>query len=95
MTANDTICNAIHDRITLRFSYKGKTRHVEPHALGYDADGDLTLCVFQLSGGSGRDFRDFHVRNLAALTTGPEGFAGARPGYRRDSDKLSRVICQL
>jgi predicted DNA-binding transcriptional regulator YafY len=91
----DLICDAIRRRRVLSFGYKGSIRTVEPHALGYDGDGDLTLSAWQLSGGSGQDFRDFHVRNLSGLSVTEASFAGPRLGYRRHDKTLSRIVCQL
>lgn len=95
MVAQGKICEAIASLQIIQFTYKGKIRTVEPHALGYDSDGDLTLSAWQLSGGSGQDFRDFHVDKLSGLATTGERFAGARQGYRKDDKTLSRIVCQL
>lgn len=75
--------------------YGGRLRVVEPHLLGYDNDGDLTLSAWQLSGGSGQGWRDFHVSKLTALTTGAATFAGPRPGYNRRDETIGRVVCCL
>ena len=89
------ICDAIRDRLCLTFQYKGQARKVEPHLLGYDSDGDLTLSAWQLSGGSGQGFRDFHVSKLSGLSTSPNTFAGARPGYSQWDKTIDRVVCRL
>lgn len=91
----DKICKAIQAHSILTFRYKGSIRTVEPHTLGYDGDGDLTLCAWQLSGGSGVGFRDFHVQKLSELSTAQQSFSGARPGFRRGDQTLSRILCQL
>ncbi|WP_367275167.1 WYL domain-containing protein [uncultured Erythrobacter sp.] len=89
------ICDAIRDRQVISFLYKGRTRTVEPHLVGYDNDGDLTLSAWQLSGGSGQGFRDFHVSKLSGLTISPQTFAGPRPGYNPNDKTLSRIVCRL
>ena len=90
----DQICAAIKARRVLRFRYKGSFRKVEPHALGYDGDM-LTLSAWQLSGGSGVEFRDFNVAKLTELATTGETFARARSGYNPNDRTLSRVLCRL
>lgn len=95
MNDADAICRAIKEQRVLSFQYKGRVRTVEPHALGYDGDGDLTLSCWQLSGGSGVNFRDFHVRKLSALTITDASFSNARPGYNRHDKTLARVLCRL
>lgn len=91
----ERICEAIKDRCVVSFSYKGKVRSVEPHLLGYDKDGDLTLSAWQLSGGSGQGFRDFHVGMLSGLTITQQSFAGPRSGYSANDKTLSRIVCRL
>ena len=91
----DLICQAIAERRILTFSYKDNERTVEPHALGYDADNDLTLCGWQVSGGSGVDFRDFHVRQISTPSLSQQTFSGPRPKYKRHDKTLRRIICQL
>lgn len=95
MLANGLICQAIADFKILEFTYQGAHRTVEPHLLGYDGDGDLTLSAWQLLGGSGSGFRDFHVSKLFALYIGQHTFAGPRPGYNRSDKTIDRIVCRL
>ncbi|TPN63529.1 WYL domain-containing protein [Mesorhizobium sp. B1-1-1] len=90
-----TICDAIRSRSIISFNYKGKGRRVEPHTLGYDSKGHLALCGWQLSGGSGQDWRDFHLSGMSQLVITTEKFSGPRNGYKRDDKTMSRVLCQL
>lgn len=90
-----SICAAIRDRQVVQFSYKGAVRRVEPHTLGIDSKGHTTLCGWQLSGGSGQAFRDFHLDIAASLVVLDETFEGPRPGYSRDDKTLQQIICQL
>ena len=90
-----TICDAIRERRVLTFRYDGATRRVEPHLLGYDSDGDLTLSCWQLSGGSGTGFRDFHVAKLSGLDITEERFEGPRRGYNPNDKTLTRIVCRL
>lgn len=93
--SQEIICEAIREMKLLSFLYQGKRREVEPHLLGYDSDGDLTLSAWQLSGGSGRGFRDFHVSKLSGLAKGLTGFAGPRPGYNPNDQTIDRIVCRL
>jgi predicted DNA-binding transcriptional regulator YafY len=89
------ISAAIAQLAVVQFFYKGKTRTAEPHTLGYDPKGHLTLCAWQLSGGSGSDFRDFHIAQMSGLVTTGQRFTGPRPGYRRGDSTMTRIIAQL
>jgi predicted DNA-binding transcriptional regulator YafY len=90
-----TICSAISDQLVVSFDYKGKRRRVEPHTLGVHGNGSVTLCGWQLSGGSGESWRDFLIEEMSALRIENEAFTGPRAGYRRGDQTLQRVICQL
>lgn len=92
---NQIICKAIADKQLITFRYKGSMRTVEPHLLGYDGDGDLTLSAWQLVGGSGEGWRDFHVAKMAALSVLDRAFPGSRPGYNRWDETIDRVVCRL
>lgn len=94
MSWEHEICSAIRSRCIIEFYYSGRLRRVEPHLLGYDSDGDLTLSAWQLSG-TGSGWRDFHVSKLSALSTTAETFSGARPGYNPRDETIDRVVCRL
>lgn len=89
-----TICAAIKDRKVISFRYSGTIRTVEPHLLGYDSDGDLTLSAWQLSG-TGKGWRDFHVSKLSELSTTGQSFSGPREGYNPLDSTLSKIVCGL
>lgn len=93
--SQSVICEAIKARRVVTFLYAGKARTVEPHLLGYDKDGDLTLSAWQRSGGSGVGFRDFQVAKLSGLATTAESFERARPGYNPADRTMPRVVCRL
>ena len=88
------ICDAIAGRRIVCFLYKGARRRVEPHLLGYDASGDLTLSAWQLSG-TGQGWRDFHVSKLSGLATEQEKFSGPRQGYNPRDETIDRIVCRL
>jgi len=89
------LCDAIQNHLVLSFYYKQSLRTVEPHLIGYDSNNNLTLSAWQLSGGSGQGFRDFHVSNISGVTTTGKNFVGARPGYNRNDATIPRVLHRL
>jgi len=93
--SREVICKAIAARALLSFTYAGKQRRVEPHILGHAKDGELTLCAWQLQGGSGVGFRDFHVQKASNFVASDETFPEARPGYNPNDTTLATVICRL
>ena len=92
---NTEFCNAIHSKKIITFWCDGSLRRVEPHQVGYDHSGDLTLSAWQLSGGSGVDWRDFHIAKTSAPTITLDCFSGPRPGYNPRNRKMRRILCGL
>jgi predicted DNA-binding transcriptional regulator YafY len=93
--SKELICDAIAKRLAISFLYKGSQRTVEPHTLGYDRSGDLTLSAWQVSGGSGQGWRDFHIDKMRGIALTATQFSGARPGYNRNDSTLAQIICGL
>ncbi len=88
------ICAAIKARKVITFHYKHQNRTVEPHILGYDSDGDLTLSAWQTHGGSSQGWRDFHVSKLHGLSITGQSFDKPRQGYNPNDSTLSRIVCR-
>ncbi len=94
MNKTDMICDAIRGKEVLSITYDGRVRTIEPHLLGYDSDGDLTLSAWQLSG-TGQGWRDFHVSKVSGLATTGQTFSSARSGYNPRDETIDRVVCRL
>lgn len=93
--SKELICKAIATRNIMSFLYKGALRTVEPHILGYDNKGNLTLSAWQLSGGSGQSWRDYHTSMISGAVIAADHFSGPRPGYNPGDTTLSQIICRL
>jgi len=92
------ICEAIERRRLIAFHYEGTVpgrRMVEPHILGYAANGHLLLSGWQRRGGSGEDWRDFLVAEMHGLTLSEERFQGPRPGYNPADRTFAKIVCAL
>ena len=94
MSDTDLICTAIVQRRLLSFIYKSRRRCVEPHALGYDRDGDLTLSAWQLSGTT-EGWRDFHLSKMTGLIIEQQTFLRPRPDYNPPGKFPTRLVCRL
>ena len=88
------IIEAIQQRRTVRFIYKGDWRDVEPHCYGVTSGGKNALCGWQLGGGSGTGYRLYLESDMGSLTTG-KAFAEQRPGYKQNDQRFLRVFSQL
>lgn len=93
--SKELICEAIAKRSCISFFYTGSQRTAEPHIVGYDHAGDVTLSAWQISGGSGEGWRDFHVSKISGIALIGTPFSGPRPGYNPQDSTLSRIICRL
>jgi predicted DNA-binding transcriptional regulator YafY len=91
---SNLVCAAIRDRKVLQLTYSGQVRRVEPHLVGYDADGDLTLHAWQLSG-TRPGWRNFHLSKATELATIADNFSGVREGYNPSEWARRRVLCQV
>ena len=87
--------DAIRQRRVVEFAYAGGSRSVEPHAVGYDESGRLTLTGWQLTGKNGPGLRDFPVKSMRLLTVTARCFDGPRPGYDPEQSNLRKVVARL
>lgn len=92
---NNTIINAIEDRLVLTFNYKGKTRVVEPHTYGVQHNGNESLSAWQLSGGSGHNFRLYILSEVTAIEPQGETFEHERPAYQKGDGRYSKIFAEL
>lgn len=92
---NQTIYKAIAESRLLRFWYKGSCRVAEPHTYGERQRGGQGLCAWQLSGGSGEDFRLFILDEMSRIECLEERFPGARAGYQRGDGQFSMIYAEL
>lgn len=97
---NNSILEAINNRLVLAINYPPGRRVIEPHAIGYGTDGQVLVRAFQTSGASASGEPE-HWKLLrldrflgAALAGGT--FSGPRPGYKRGDSAMTRgIIAQL
>ncbi|WP_063612469.1 hypothetical protein [Aurantiacibacter atlanticus] len=92
---NQTIISAIEERLLLTFDYKGKTRVVEPHTYGLQHNGNESLSAWQLSGGSGQDFRLYVFDEKTAVEAQSKSFEFERPAYQRGDRRFSKIFAEL
>ena len=86
---------AIETRTIVAIGYKGSRREVEPHLLGTNRKGNLTLSAYQLSGGSGTDFRSYLINEITFVESTGESFSGPRTGYNPQDETMSEILVKL
>ncbi|HXH17767.1 MAG TPA: WYL domain-containing protein [Chitinophagales bacterium] len=92
------ICNAIHNKKLLQFSYEGSVREVEPHSYGITSRGRECVNAFQVSeNGSHRKFgwRMFDLRKMDSLTVLEKTFSKPRADYVHGGSGMKKVFCEL
>lgn len=95
MARSTLLCAYIRRREIIRFMYDGALRTVEPHLLGTDASGDLTLSAWQRRGPTPAGWRDFHVKKMRGISSTGRVFRRARPGYNRNDTTITNIICRI
>ncbi len=82
---NQIICDAIHNRCVLKFTYEGHPRVVEPHAYGLSLAKNEVIRCYQTGGTSrsGRvpDWSLMKVNQIESLIVTEKHFVGERNGY--------------
>jgi hypothetical protein len=92
--------HAIEAREVLEIDYPPGKRYIEPHALGYSADGNVLLRAFQTTGagasGEHANWKLLRIDRVGAAGLTGSVFSGARPDYRRgDKSMKGGIIAQL
>ena len=96
---NQRICDAIHNRCVLRFTYNGHFRIVEPHAYGLSRALNEVIRCYQ-TGGTSRSgrvpaWRLMEVAQIEFLAVTEEHFVGERAGYKKGDKGMSTIFCEL
>jgi predicted DNA-binding transcriptional regulator YafY len=87
------ICAAIDKRQVVIFTYKNRRRVAEPHAFGPFENGQYVLHAWQRSGGSGMDWRDFHVDEISDFALTDVSFRRPHSGYNPAGKPFAHIIC--
>jgi hypothetical protein len=87
------ISDAIGNRSLLSFFYTGCRQIVEPHILGYDHAGDLTLYAWQVSGSNEQSWRSLHVDKMHGIALTGIQFSDVRPGFHAIKWSLTQIVC--
>lgn len=94
------IKNAIEGHKILELHYPPGSRLIEPHAVGYSADGNLLLRAYQTEGASSsgehEHWKLFRLDRAGILSPNGEGFSGPREGYRKgDKAMKGGIVAEL
>jgi predicted DNA-binding transcriptional regulator YafY len=91
---------AIEGRRRVSIWYDPGVRVVEPHALGYGADGQALLRAFQVAGASASGqpvhWKLFRLDRITDAKLNGGSFRKPRPQYQRDDSAMARgIIAQI
>lgn len=93
------LCAAITRRSLVMFEYGDLIRVVEPHRLGVNGAGQVTLSGWLRAGYSRTDpaggWRTYLTSQIRALQLLDAPFAGSRPGYAAHDARMREVLCEL
>ena len=95
MTNAEAIVRAIAERRTIRFTYSGKPRTADPHALyAHKTTSTILVDAFQRDGASSGPlpaWRQFQLGKIEALEVTDKTFAPAEH-WRPDSDRYVNAV---
>jgi predicted DNA-binding transcriptional regulator YafY len=87
---------AIESRRRVAIWYDPGVRVVEPHALGYGADGQVLLRAFQVTGASASGqpvhWKLFRLDRITDAKFNGGSFRKPRPQYQRNDSAMTRGI---
>lgn len=86
----EQLLDAVNRRVRVWIYYSGSLRLVEPHLIGQNTAGNMALSAFQVSGGSGSEFRSYLIDRIESVEPTEEIF-DVRPGYN-PNDRTMVVI---
>ena len=88
------IVQAITERLVMEINYSGEARRVEPHLLGINKTGTLTLSAWQLTGKSGIGWRAYSVAKIDSMQITEDRFMSTRPDYNPNDSTMAEIICR-
>lgn len=96
----ELICNAIENRLVIKFKYDGEIRIVEPFVLGYHKDTkNLVLRSYRVGGYSKSDreppWRLFDTNNISELEVTTTNAQSNREYYNRNDKHMSEILCNV
>ena len=84
--------DAIQNKEIVSFTYLGVDRVVEPYLLGLNADGQITLCAWQMSGEGGSGWKDYLIDKVRNAAPTELYFRKARVDYRPNDFCLKHIL---
>ena len=95
----DIPCDAIRLNRCLEVTYDRFSRIVEVHAVGFSAEGNGLMRVWQVSGGSssgeGSGWKLLRLDEVMSFRLSEEVSQAPRKGYRRGDKALAKIVCEM
>lgn len=92
-------CEALQEGKRLELTYDGYERIVEVHAVGYTANKNLVMRVYQTSGGSNSGnplgWKLMTIHKAASISMSDEDSEAPRQGYRQGDKAMAEIICEI
>lgn len=98
-TTAEVVREALRERRVVTFTYKGRERVAEPHALGKAGDDRPALLAWQTAGDGNTEpppgWRVFVLAEISGLKATGATFAGPRADYRSKGSGLKSVEAEV
>ena len=93
------ICQSVHERKRLAFTYNGRQRVVEPYCHGHTTQGKESLRAIQVAGssasGSFRFGKLWEVAKMTDVRVTDQRFEPNDPDYNPNDSAFVRVHCRI
>lgn len=86
---------AIHNHEVATFTYQNVSTVVEPYTLGLNADGQITLAGWQISGENGVGWRYYLIDKMRGASPTGLFFQSPRLGYNPNDPTMKHVLIQI
>jgi predicted DNA-binding transcriptional regulator YafY len=96
-TGTERLVRAVLEHRTVRFTYHGLQRVVEPHMIGIHEAGEPLLVGYQTAGSSGSGevpgWRTFVTTQIEQVETG-DAFPGPRPDFSAEAHAMVEIFAR-
>lgn len=94
-----TACEALRSGHILKLEYDGYSRLAEVHAVGFTADDNPIMRVWQVGGGIGNNepvgWKSLQVDGITGAVVTHQKSLAPRPGYQAGDKEMQVITCQL
>jgi len=86
------LLRAIRDKEVISFTYLNVPRVVEPYMLGLNAEGEISLCAWELSSDGDRNWRQYLIDKIRGVSPTDLYFRKPQTDWRPSDFPMKHVL---